>query len=212
MPYYRRRYNNYRKRYYTRKRYNNTSYGTAKKALYMAKKAQNQKELKWVQDTISGAVDSTGSVFSVSEVPQGDDVNSRSGNVIYPTSLKVRFSANMNAGVQDTFFRIVFFTWRSDQTPTVTDILETPDVASYKWDGKRMMSNILLDRVIRFNIGGDTNAFFQRKIKFRKYTMGFNEEGIQANYKPIYVLVLSDKPLLTSPTVDIVTRLYFKDA
>ena len=72
----------YRRRY-TRK---TSTASKVNKALYLAKKAQSQKELKWHQVTTGVSnVNVEGSLVSLSSVAQGDANNMRDGNVIYPT-------------------------------------------------------------------------------------------------------------------------------
>lgn len=206
MPYKR----SYRKRPY-RRRYRRRP-TLAKKAYYLAKKAQTQKELKHSNHSFSGTVDQAGTIQSLSTVQEGDTNNSREGNVIYPTSSKIRLNMEMNSAVTTTLVRIIVFKWLvGGNTPTVTDILQSAAVNSFKSEANRYNSKILYDRTHQLNEGASIKKMVYIKNKFRNYLMAFPEGTTQANKNSIYILILSDETT-NLPAISFQQRLYFKDS
>lgn len=209
MPYKNYKKNYRRKRYYRKRR---SAYSLAKKSLYMAKKAQGQKELKHSNHSFSSTVSQTGTIVSLSTVQEGDTNNSRDGNVIYPTSSRIRMNMEMDVDAINTLVRVIVFKWLiGGTTPVVTDIIQTASINSFKSELNRFNSQILYDRVHQLNIGATTKKMVNINNKFRNYLMAFPEATAQANKNAIYILLLSDESV-DLPTVSFQQRLYYKDA
>lgn len=200
--------NNYRKRRYN---YNKSVSYKANKALSLARKAQNQKELKFAAHNYTTPVTDTGAIVSLSTVGQGDTNNSREGNVIYPTSSRVRCYISLNASASTSMIRIIIFKFRPNTTPTVTDVLQTGDVTSFKTDSERFLSKILYDKTHILSDGSVQQKMITITNKFRKYTMGFDEGTTQANYNALWALLISDEST-NAVGIDFEQRLYFKDS
>lgn len=214
MPYNTYKKNYRRKRTYRRRR-PSSAYSMAKRSLYMAKKAQGQKELKYAAfPLVSGDVINTGQIFSLSSIAQGDTNLTREGNVVYPTSLRMKFSVT-NAGAPGArLFRVIVFKWRPDSTPTVGDILQNNDPLSFKDIDQRFNSNFIYDRMFKLGTAGASNEKIIVNIvrKFSKYTMGFPSATSQANYNSLWCLVISDTATANIVIAEATSRLYFKDA
>lgn len=201
---------NYRRKRYVRKR--RSAYSMAKKSLYLAKKAQGQKELKHTNHSFSDTVSMTGTIVSLSTTTEGDGNNAREGNVIYPTSSRIRMNMEMDVDAVNTLVRVIVFKWLvGGTTPIITDILQTNSINSFKSEANRFNSKILYDRVHQLNIGATTKKMVNINNKFRNYLMAFPEATAQANKNAIYILMLSDETV-DLPTVSFQQRLYFKDA
>lgn len=207
---YQKRYNGYSKRkMYRKRRYNNTD-ATARKALYLARKAQNQKELKYHSVlNLSNTVTSSGEIVALSGLTQGDTNNERDGNVIYPTSVALRLNM-ISVSTVRTKCRVIIFKWLEGTTPSVSDILDTVDVVSFKSDGHRFESKILYDRTIVLDNILLQEKFIQKRIKLDGL-IAYNETSSVPSKNGIYMLLMSDQGA-NFPTFSYETRLYFKDA
>lgn len=195
----------YQKRRVYRKR-NNATASMAKKAYYLAKKAQNQKELKFhqIQD-LSNTVTSSGEIVALSNVSQGDTNNDREGNVIYPTSIRVKMEINASSGLS----RVILFQWLNDGNPVVSDILDAPSVLDFKSDGHRYESRILFDRTVASNINGQQMFKFDITKKL-KGLIAYNETTTVPVKNGIYFCLITDN--LSGHSYKYTTRLYYKDS
>lgn len=204
---YKKRYN-YRKRRYN---YNKSTYTKANQALRLAKKAQLQKELKWIENTETWLVDDNGQIDPLIDMAVGDTNNLREGNVVYPTSLKMRMQIILNAATTSAKVRIIIFKWLIDQPSAVTDLLSSTSITSFKSDTNRYKSNILYDKVVVLSNGTSQTKFIQCKINLKGLT-AYEDATSLPNKNGYYMLLISDKDAEAEPTVQYVTRMYFKDA
>lgn len=209
MPRYYSKSRSYRRR---RGNYSKNSYTLAKKAFYLAKKAQVTKELK--HNEITGTITaptSSGSITELSATTQGDTNNTRNGDTIYPTSLALRMKMNINASADSTQVRVIIFRWISEAPSGVGNILESTSITSFKDQNERFQSQFLYDRVFNLNSVNKPELFFSKRIKLTK-PISYSEAapGV-ANRNGIWILIISDEAVNT-PTLAYNTRLYFKDA
>jgi len=204
---YKKRYN-YRKRRYN---YNKTTYYKANKALSLARKAQSQKELKWLETDQSYTVTNVGRIQNIFVLPVGDTNNTREGNVVYPTSVNFKGVLTMNASTTGTVFRIIVFRWLTGAPPSlVTQILNTTNIEAFKSDSDRYLSDILFDRTYTVSVGTSP----VRYIKFKRKCKGLTafQDGTNVSNKNGYnILFISDEDT-NLPTINYTTRIYFKDA
>ena len=198
----------YRKKYVRK----TSTAAKANKALYLAKKAQNQKELKWIDTTVSNlTVGVTPVLENLSSISQGLTNNQRDGNVIYPTSIKFRATMVMDPGIGSTNVRLIIFRWISEVPAGVSDILQTSTVESFKSDSNRYNSQILYDKVITLSDGTTSQRFIPIKRRL-KGLIAYPETGTVSGRNGIWLLMLSNSPDVTPVSVDYASRIYFKDA
>lgn len=198
----------YRKKYVRK----TSTAAKANKALYLAKKAQNQKELKWINVSSANLnVGITPVLENLSTLAQGFSNNNRDGNVIYPTSIKFRATMVMDAAIGSTNIRVIILRWISDTPSGVSDILQSPTIESFKSDNDRYSSQILYDRVITLSDGTTSQRYVSIKHRL-KGLIAYPETSSIANRNGIWLLMLSNSPDATPVVVDYSSRLYFKDA
>lgn len=208
MPY-QKRYAPRRQRYNKSRKYSSAN-SKANYAIRLAKKAQVQKELKHNAISNSAAISTTGANYELSTITQGDTNNTRDGNVIYPTSAKVRMQMTQHASATQTFIRVIVYKWISESPSGITDYLESAAIDSFKSEQNRYQSVTLFDKTyVLTNIS--TSAMFREfKVKLGGMIAYPEATGV-ANRNSIYMAVLSSEATNT-PTVDWQSRLYFKDA
>lgn len=198
----------YRRRY-TRK---TSTASKVNKALYLAKKAQSQKELKWHQVTTGASnVNVDGSLVSLSSVAQGDANNMRDGNVIYPTSVKLRLTLDKSSADAVTRMRIIIFRWISETPEQIIDVLDSVSLTAFKSDSFRYQSQILYDKVHTLSEGQVPEKFVTVSCKLRGL-IAFADGAAVPNRNGIWMIFLSDSAVATSATLRYTSRLYFKDA
>lgn len=212
MPYRRR---NYRRNYRRKYRRPRSSYGLARKAYNLAKYSQRRKELKYhttaFDSNVDGDVDDTGLLVNVSSIGLGDTNNDRDGNVIYPTSFKLRLCIQLNPSATETFVRVIIFQWKHENPISISDYLAVVSIDSFKSDINRYLSKTLYDHVYRVtDSGGNKNMFTEIKRNLRQM-ITYPDAGTNANKNQTFVALLSNQAV-NFPFVQFESRLYFKDA
>lgn len=197
---------NYRRKY----RRNNTT--LAKKAYYLAKKAQAQKELKWYEESIVDSTpDTTGSVQEIFNPAVGSTNNSREGNVVYPTSLKIRSVLTMHASATATRVRVLVYSFKCGTSTALTDVLTGSSINAFKSDDNRYNSSIIYDRTIQLNVNSperQLNLTLRKKIsKF----ISFADGAATSKSHGLFMILLSDEST-NVPSYSGNIRTYFKDS
>lgn len=101
-------------------------YGRAGKQLYkdvMYLKTLVNSELHYDYSSYNTTVDSTGSVYHLSAIAQGDTNAQRSGNTVLPRYLQLQVMLYQNAADFDTI-RMMVFRWKDNSTPTIANVVE----------------------------------------------------------------------------------------
>jgi len=154
-------------------------------------------------------------------VPQGDTVNGRTGDVIQHRKLECRFQVQ-SADVVNAI-RIILFKWNyndSFDTPTAIKIIQ--DTVTQPWlsplTDLSVESNrytVLMDRLFTNFNAGDTNmrvwksTFFGKRLGKKKAV--FNPAA-GTGVGNIYMLAVSDSIAASHPAVALSTRLHFTDS
>lgn len=192
----------YARRYRRKRNYKRRNTSLAKKAYRLAKKAYKAPELKYA--TITGSLtapSTTGTMQCISLVSQGTTNNTRIGDTVSPTSISMRMKMNLHASATASQVRVIVYRWISEapNTASVSDILGTSTISSFKSDDNRYQSEFLMDRVFSLNTDRP-EIYLQRKIKLNKY-ISFPEGSATPNRNAIYIAILSDEATNT-PTLD----------
>jgi hypothetical protein len=173
-------------------RKNNNS--TAKKALALAKKA-NQKELKYVQLAPSArTILSAGESITSNQwiISQGTDTNNRVGNVIHSTRLKIQGTLSLNASATSSFMRVLIYKYSHELASAVTDILESASYLSQKSIEHRYDSKVLFDRT--YNVDSDKPKRMiniNLKTGFNMYYGSADASDIEKN--GLFILMIGDE-------------------
>lgn len=201
---YKRRYA--KKRNYRRKRNNN--YSMAKKALYLAKKA-NKKELKWNSTTINlqNFTQDTAVAQVLSVTAKGDGNNNREGDSLTPTSVSGKFSLLWGNALS---CRIILYRCVGALITAESQILDSLSVNSFKSEDYRYQTQFLMDRTYtKRDNQTAVQINFKRKLgKICTYT-----ESSVPQTGSICMLVISNLDSVDSPTCDFtgITRMYFHE-
>ena len=133
----------YKRRYNRKKPGRVQIYGQAGKQLYkdvMYLKSLVNAEMHYHLDNFSGNIDTTGTVISLNDVPQGDDDNNRTGTSILPRWQGINFHVNKKITATGTVdhetIRVILFRYwgeSSDALPSVIpgDVLAVVDPLSF---------------------------------------------------------------------------------
>lgn len=178
-------------------------------------KKQIRKTSEWKHhtSTVSASVDSAGSVFDLSTVAQGDTDTSRDGDTIFASSVIIRGFIT----TQDTFnrFRVIFVQWKAPVI-TIADVLIVTaghEVDSMYNTDKAQQYKIMFDRTYTLNpnySGGVRTHQLINKLRFSSRRMQFSAGTLTGNNK-LYMICISDSSVAAHPTIDLVTKLNFRD-
>lgn len=154
-------------------------------------------------------------------VPQGDTVNGRTGDVIQHR--KVTMKMQLSASDVVNAMRVIVFKWNANDAfdaPTAAKILQ--DVVSLPYLSPYLdltvetaRFTIMSDRLYSMVTGGDSSliyrsfTFFGRKLGKKKCTFNPAATTGQGN---IYVLAVSDSVAIAHPSIAVSSRLHFTDS
>jgi len=187
------------------------STSTAKKALALAKKA-NRKELKYLDGVIgitSDQILNTGVTwFNFPLIATGSTVNNRIGNVIHPTSLKLKYTMEKHASATATQVRLILLQQKNDYTGSITDYLQTADINSQKSVDHRYDSKTLLDK--SFILDAERpKRFINMSIKV-PLSMYYDASSSTPDKNRLVLYLISDEGT-NYPTIVGNQRLYFTE-
>ncbi len=144
-----------------------TRVGTKKLALRNAQKIKRIQrgslhELKTHDLINSTAIGSTGAIFGISLITQGDSSLTREGLQIQPTSLEYKLRLVINTSAVASVVRILIFrdTQQQGTIPTIAELLEADSTVSFKQHDTRPRFKILRDMIIPMSITGSSRVQF----------------------------------------------------
>lgn len=128
------------------------------------------RETKYQNTTSGGTLSTTATSVEITQnIAQGDNVNMRSGDVIFVKELEVWLQVSMNTGATTDHVRflIVIDKLNTGTSPAILDVLDTvvPESAYNTYSITSNRHKILLDEVIPMSISGNSRAI-NRKWKF----------------------------------------------
>lgn len=184
-----------------------------------------QQELKYL-DTVTNAysISTSGAIFQLCSIPQGDTDISRDGDRVYLKKMYVRGTVRVND--ETNIVRLIFFQWKPNTAATIAQILlngpsGSPDVQSNYAHDQRQMYKILYDKTWVLAGPGTTpetpvtpttTRHFQcilsrgliRQLQFTA--------GTTTGTNQIYYLALSDSSIGAHPTLSMSTKVMFTDS
>jgi len=178
---------------------------------------QNASELKFFEVQVPITPIAIAGCVSLSNVPQGVTDQTRVGDSLQPTSIKIRFILDFAPYVPGdaSLVRFVLFQWRADDNltvPTVNNVFLTgaalDNVAYNLVHDQRNQIKVLFDRTYTLSSEG-SNATKIISINYRKHMLPikFNGGGITGSRKIYLVTTFSG----TQPNLTRVTRMHFRD-
>lgn len=198
---YRRRHRRYGRRKIRRVKAPNKWAWYAKKAWQAAKFLKgivNAEKHYFDISTINGDnITNTGTVYPLTQIAQGDDVNQRNGNSLLGKTLYIRAICNRvpasTSVVNSVRLMIVKDLEGTGSAPTVTDILQAATVTSPLNVDHTPRYQVMLDKVYALSINGNGSRsikLFKRVNDHVKYT-GPLSTDIYKNQ--LYLISLSDQ-------------------
>jgi len=184
-------------------------------------------EHKYFEDPITDAfgIPSSGVTYQLSLIPQGDTDVTRDGDRLTLTSVNIRGS--VYCGDVTNIVRVIFFQWRPQSFPSVSDILSKGEdgtnvgVHSFYNHDKRSEFKILSDRTYSLAgygtttspYGVDTEKLFninisKKLIKNLQYVNGSTSVGSNQ----IHYIAISDSDATPNPTLTFKIRINYIDA
>lgn len=222
MPY-RKSYRRYRKK----RTYPKSNYQLARKVNYLSSMVNS--ELKFHNTTVSAsALSATGTVYSLSDIPQGDAATAREGNSVLPRYLSLNGYIYSNSTTAEIVRVILFRYWgeSTDATPSVApgDVLQTATVLSFlnqnnigsKGDRERRIE-VLKSKMYNLNIISSVSVNVKWNVQSNgpntrykthmKYRTSATQQPVSGGY---YLLVISDSTTAGS-TIDFQSKLSYHD-
>lgn len=212
-------------------RHKASSKGVTKKQVYKiarevkASNPQAQKDLVSAGDDMHDA----GTITQLSQVAQGTDYNSRTGNTILLKRFSINMSASqVSANLASFLCRVIIFRWGGDDTPTLASIISDTGTGSTNINshfrttmegGHIEKYSILYDKQFTLPVGGGAND----KLTWRHFTFNKSyKKGTNIKYSDtgatdyddgnIFLLCLSDHPNASSnpPLLKYHFRMWFQ--
>lgn len=217
MPYYRRTYRQKypfrRRRRYYRRKYRKPTMGSLTSKLKYLGLAKESKFHSVVNSAL--AILSTGSIVSISDIGQGDTINTRDGNQCRVRAIygKYFISQGAESAIQNLRHMIIIDKSPDGTAPTLSEILQDATAGDSLVSGLNITNvsrfRVLYNRVYRISDSGNAN---DKYIKFyKKCNIQLNFQGAgsasQVNQK-IYEVFLSDVGA-DGPTITSDLRLRF---
>lgn len=188
-----------------------------KAATYM--KGMINSEKNYFDTSQTGQAQSfSGTIYPLSQIPQGDDVGNRAGNSVLARSLYIKADISGNTGTVSgsTILRmmIVSDTENTGSTPTVSDILQTTGTALVVDSPLNVdhiaRYNVLLDKTFALNNSGQIRLQYKKYIKLYKHLKYTGPNGTDVYKNNLYMLVCSDVNA-NDPSITFYSRLGFYD-
>jgi hypothetical protein len=182
-------------------------------------------ELKYLDlTTFDANITGGGTVYVLSNVPQGPTQSQRIGDFIQPVRWRVNVTVyQSNADVVATI-RLIWFRWiplnTSTPTPTIANILEAPSSSQcYSQLNFQLQDNyqILSDWVIGMSgtatAPTNSSAFtrFNMKIPLKTNKVIEFNLGTQYGTGQLFLLAISDSSASPYPQLNLNSRLYYED-
>lgn len=210
----------YSKRRYSRRparRYRRYKKSVARKALYLARKANNT-ELKYHDKTVATPIVFTSNRYNdtaLCEVAQGVGLKQRVGLRVEPTSININLIMKLaDTGTTSHSVRVVLFQWKRESYSASTDgdYLETADILSYKKEETKYLSKTLYDRTYSLSPSGVRQIRLNIKRKLSGIMAWRDATGASINCNQVVMAVYTDSSTeLPDPEVTYTSRLFFKD-
>lgn len=166
------------------------------------------------------SIDTAGTIFSISEVPQGVTDITRVGDSLLPKRLEIRM-LQIGADTPSNTMRILLFRWKmndASDTPGVSEIFEGGYAGSYVFSPynthNRKRFEVLWDDtvVLNPNVASTTNTQWRTKyFKLAKKPIDYQYSAVTGQDK-IFLLVISDSSAISHPTIQFISRMYFTDS
>jgi len=170
-------------------------------------------ESKWYDTSLAGtSISSTALITPLDGIAQGVTQSTRVGDSIKASSLFIRYSLSRVAG--DSFCRIIHFIWKSNDVPTVAQVLQTASYISPLNRDFGFNIRVLQDRL--YTLASGESALQVEKIaKKLWYTNRYDSDAVTTtSMNGLYSLMISDKVAAggLEPVITYYARLSYKDS
>lgn len=176
-------------------------------------------EFKHHDASASATPSSSGAVYLLSTIPQGDGPSTRDGSSVRIKSLTIHGYASYNTSSTDppkrSILRVMVVQARTDQSPTTATLLDNADVLSMRnldYTGNQYFS-VLADRTIHMEVYNPQKPLsFQINDFPEEHIEWDNSDTAGTNYKKggIYIFAISDQSTYT-PTYEYQSRVRYID-
>lgn len=165
---------------------------------------------------ISGTPTTTAGITHLTNISQGDNDGSRSGNSILVKKITYNVSYNINASASNTWIREVILIDRqqiSDTPPTYSDVFDvsgTTVIAALLNKATLGRFTILRDRIFTLNNNGKQLLNRKGSIYVNKHVRYNGTTGADIQKNGIYVMYVSNETT-NAPQVTSVFRVFYHD-
>lgn len=174
------------------------------------------RENKYYDTLLSVTEEYGGTVYSISDVPQGDTDITRDGDQFNQRALRLKGKV-VNAD-STNLLRLVVFRWKQEDTPAPADILNSTYVGTirapyspYHHDGRTNFT-VLYDKTFPTDTYSPQRYFDSKWINLREKKQYMVAGSATVGKNKLYVLIISDSAAEGSPLCDMVSRLTFTDS
>lgn len=181
----------------------------------LMKEEKKNTELKYYDQALtSNAISSSGTIFALSNMGQGNSNDKRLGQQINPKSILMRF--DLFASDSTNSIRLILFKWFDQASPSIATVLENttwPTLSPLNLTNSRRSIKVIYDNLVSTSISteitervGKVYRKLAGKMNWADGTSGSPMGG------QLYLLAVSDSSAAPHPSLDFLSRLRFADA
>jgi hypothetical protein len=159
----------------------------------------------------------TGNVRNLCLIPEGSDYNERTGRSIKLKSIAIKAQLKVNATAELNTIRVMVVRTllNSSSAPTVSDVLQSVDINSFRnRENNQRSFNVLYDRNITLSLDNDNEYkqfSFYKKLDSHMYFSGTAATEASSGKGAIYLMLLSDQSVNTPTMANCHTRITYVD-
>lgn len=165
----------------------------------------------------AGTISSTGAVYSLCDIAQGDDYNQRNGRSVKFISIESKETYTINAAATTTFVRKIIFADNdlqdSGTLAAVTDVLKTAAVNSMRNPDPIKMKRfkIYSDKVYSLDSSASSASLYKKSYSKLQHHLKYSGvTAADAGQGCLCMLLISDQ-VTNVPSLDIAHRLRYVD-
>lgn len=167
-------------------------------------------EFKYVDQTSSLTPNSTGTIFHITDIAQGDTMSTRDGDSVKLKSIQAKWYGKQHSSATNTILRIIWFIDTvGASTPTISELLGSgADVNAFRNLDNRGRFVILKD--VTFNLGDNTtfDGSWYKKLNMQTLWHDGTGSGVTSNH--LYMAYISNEATNT-PNLYIRHRVRYLD-
>lgn len=189
----------------------------ASKALKLAKQNKQSIEVKEITNTVESDVTTAGSVSTMTNIAEGDDINNRTGRKVRLKSFQIKGYVvnNDSTSTSTSVARVLIIRDNSftSSTPSITEILQGGDAYGLRAQEveNKYAYSVLYDKLMVLDPNSNNQQGVQKFKKLNHECIFDGSANTTSNKGALYLMLLSNRTA-SQPGFFLQTRVRFTDA